>query len=369
MQSLNLFRESLEEPSVLQKLRGTPPKRNAFRELKNQLIDAEKLTDVDEDFVYSLEEKYGVDLQREFFHDLRKLYVKFITFFLLDEHASEEEIADVWHLKKIFGISGAEHERLFKKAAKATYQRSLISVLSDGEISDAERKHLDDLSVYLDLSQKAKDELLKSSAKNLVEYKLRRATADNRVSDRELAEIEQIQSNLGVNINYDGSTGDKLAFCRLIWQIENAELPEVDAGINLNKGEKCVLKTQADWSEHRTVTRRVRYSGPTLRIRIMKGVYWRAGDLAVSTKSEEILRYIDTAEVFITTKRIILQGETKSTSICLNKILDVTPHADGITVQKDAGRSPFLRLLNALDTSQEVEIFCATLCRVIRDYG
>lgn len=365
---LKLKREALEELTTFQKLRGGLPKRNAFRELKNQLVDAQRLVDVDQRTIDLLGRKYGFDLRKEFFSDLRKLYVDFITNFLADNSATEGEIADVWHLKAMFGISGDEHERLFKKASMTIYKRNVKDVIYDGKITDEEKKRLNDLSDYLDISDETTKEIFKSAAYDLIEYRTEQATDDRRLSDREMNEIDEIQSNLGVSIDFTGPLQSKLGFCRRLWQIEHGELPEIDAGINLYKGEKCILKTWANWSEYRTVTTRVRYGGLAFRVKIVKGVYFKAADYAVSRKTEDQLKYVDQVEVFVTTRRLILSGEKKSTTIRLNRILDVTPDSSGVIIQKDAGRSPFLEIKGG-ESLHDLEIFYAALCRIIRDYG
>ena len=65
------------------------------------------------------------------------------------------------------------------------------------------------------------------------------------------------------------------------WQLEHGELVPLDVGINLQKKESCFAARDVEWHETRRVTKRIKYSGPTARLRIMKGVYWRVGDIGI----------------------------------------------------------------------------------------
>ena len=146
---------------------------------------------------------------------------------------------------------------------------------------------------------------------------------------------------------------------RLYWQIHNGNLPVVDAGINLQKSESCHFHTQIDWFETRTITKRISYSGPTMRIKIAKGLYWRAGNLAIKPTTEDVLAKIDSGDLYLTGKRIIFMGSRGNKTIALNKILNFEVYSNGIEIQKDSGKSPFFGF------SDNIEIFSMLLGRII----
>jgi hypothetical protein len=166
---------------------------------------------------------------------------------------------------------------------------------------------------------------------------------------------------LGVTVHQDEATRNLLDKYRLYWLIDSGDIPEISVDITLTKNEKCHFVCRANWYEQRKITKRIRYSGPTLRLKMAKGLYWRMGDLGVQRVSEDIMAHIDSGNLFLTNKRIIFLGDNKSTNIKLNKIVDFTPYSNGVTIVKDAGRSPFLEF------SKDVDLFAMILKRVIRD--
>ena len=131
--------------------------------------------------------------------------------------------------------------------------------------------------------------------------------------------------------------------------------------INLQRNETCYFRAETGWHEYRRVTRRIRYGGPTVRLRIAKGVYWRMGDLGVQTGSDDVLTRVDSGSLFLTNKRLIFMGSRKNTTIRLSKILDFTPYKNGVEIQKSSGKSPFLEF------EQGVDVFCMMLGRVLGD--
>ena len=148
---------------------------------------------------------------------------------------------------------------------------------------------------------------------------------------------------------------------KLYWLIENGELPVKQVNINLQKSEVCYYYTNADWLENRTVTQKINYGGVGYRVKIMKGVYYRAGSVKVQRITSDQLLQLDSGSLYITNKRIIFVGLKKNTNIQLSKVLFVTPYSDGVRIAKDSGKSPILRV------SSNADILAMTLGRVIND--
>lgn len=148
---------------------------------------------------------------------------------------------------------------------------------------------------------------------------------------------------------------------RLYWLIENRELPAVSAGISLRRGEVCYGVSDADWYQLRTNTKKPIRSGPSLRARIMEGVGWRPRAASPQQITDDQMKRIDAGQVFLTNNRLIFQSKAKNISMPLKKIAGFTPYANGIEVQREAGRNTFLKL------PADVDLFALTLERVLRD--
>jgi hypothetical protein len=66
------------------------------------------------------------------------------------------------------------------------------------------------------------------------------------------------------------------------------------------------------------------------------------GDLALQPVSTDVLTRIDRSTLFLPSKRLIFTGWSKNTTIRLPRVLDFDVHDNGIRIQKDTGKNPFL---------------------------
>jgi hypothetical protein len=149
---------------------------------------------------------------------------------------------------------------------------------------------------------------------------------------------------------------------RLFYAIENGTVPAMDCDINLLAGESCHFQCPAQWHEYRSVTRRVNYSGPAVSIRLMRGVYYRAGSMSVQPIRSQELQLIGTGQLYITNKRIVFVGENKASTIRYNKVVTVNPYSNGVEIMKDAGKSPTIIL-----DSGHAELVYLLLCRLVSE--
>ncbi|MFN2312801.1 MAG: hypothetical protein ABR590_12240, partial [Spirochaetia bacterium] len=216
---------------------------------------------------------------------------------------------------------------------------------------------LNELADSIALPEKLASQIYAEVAGARIQRYLDGAISDQQLSPEEGEELRTITRNLRISATMDAATQRTLDRYRLFWQIENGEVPEIDAGINLFRGERCFFRCDTAWHELKQVTRRFNYGGPTMRIKIMKGVYWRAGSLGVQRVSEDVLKHLDDGVLFLTNKRILFMGQRKNKNIRLNRILDFDIYSNGVQIEKDAGVSPFLQ------TSADMELFGLLLGR------
>ncbi len=86
------------------------------------------------------------------------------------------------------------------------------------------------------------------------------------------------------------------------------------------------------------------------------------GSVGVQRVSEDVWQTIDSGKVYLTNKRLIFMGSKVNKTIRLNKILDINPFKNGIDIQKETGKSPFLEFSN------NVDIFSMILVRLMDEY-
>lgn len=70
---------------------------------------------------------------------------------------------------------------------------------------------------------------------------------------------------------------------------------------------------------------------------------------------------IHNGNLYLTNKRIIFTGSKKNSNIRFEKILSITPYADGVEIDKEAGKTPLLQL------AEKADVFCIILERLLRE--
>jgi hypothetical protein len=201
--------------------------------------------------------------------------------------------------------------------------------------------------------------ILGEKAKNLYEKFIDDALKDERLSIDEELELERIARSLGIDSKYSEYKIDDLNRYRLYWQIENGFLPILTSDIIIQKVETLHFRSNIDWLEQRRVTKQINYWGPVARIKIMKGVYYRIGSIGGQRVSEDNWQMIDSGVLYLTNKRLIFMGQKGNKTIPINKILDFKPFKNGIDIQKDSGKSPFLKF------EKNIDLFSMILARIM----
>lgn len=91
---------------------------------------------------------------------------------------------------------------------------------------------------------------------------------------------------------------------------EGLTLPSLPSESNFRpkKGELVYAAVPVIRKQMKSVTKRVRYGGPTARIKIAKGLYWRMGDVAYQQVKEDVLDTKGAGLLFITNQRLVFDA-------------------------------------------------------------
>lgn len=351
----------LTEPSLFGRLFGKQPKENAIIEINNLLAE-KHLKDITVEDVLKILEKYKVGLYTKHHNGVSSLYASYLRNCLLDKKITDDEINELKHLKRILHLNDLTIEEIHNQLASEIYKAEFEKAISEGRLNDSEKDFLMKLRNDLRLSDDIVTKIRNVSTKQLIQNFLDNAISDQRLSPDEEKELNAIAHSLDVDLKVGDNTQATLDKYKLFWQIENSEIPSLPVSINLQKNEKCYFQTQVDWLEQRRITKRINYGGPTLSIKIAKGLYWRTGSLGVQRVSEDVWTKIDSGTLYLTSKKIIFMGSKGNKSIQLNKILDFTAYKNGVDIQKETGKSPFLQF------DRNIDIFAMTLGRAIGEY-
>lgn len=148
------------KPTWSQRLFGRKPVQNAFVELLDTLRRAASPREVTADDVARIEAAYGIDIRAMFRSELVQTYRDYMLFCLTDRRLSDDELADLAHLSKLFGFDAATCEAIHRNVARRVYLRSVNEVLADGTIDASEREFLRRLREHLEIPQSIADNIL-----------------------------------------------------------------------------------------------------------------------------------------------------------------------------------------------------------------
>jgi hypothetical protein len=354
--------KSLKEPTFFQKILGKVPTENALIEINNLLFKHQPNVDkISVDNIISIANKYKINFNKKFKDSRKELFNSFLKYCLMDEKLEDSEILQLSHLKEILMLNEKDIEELITIETERIYEKHVKQAVSDGKLEDFEKENLEKLKKDLLISNEVADEIYGKNAKDILQKFIDGAISDERLSPEEEIQINEVSKSLGINLSMDEKSKTVLEKYKLYWQIENDELPTIISDINIQKSEKLHFSTYVKWLEQRTVTKRINYGGPTARIKIAKGIYYRTGSMGVQRVSEDIWQTIDTGQIYLTNKRLIFMGGKGNKTIALNKILDIKPYTNGVDIQKETGKSPFLEF------DDNVDLFSMILVRLMNE--
>jgi hypothetical protein len=283
--------------------------------------------------------------------------------FTRDHALTDDETAYQTYLRYLLNLSDRETATVQHEVLTARWRFVAGQALADAELTPAEREGVERLYTALRVPEAIHRTVWTELAAPLVRERLDKAIADRRLSPHELDDVRSYAKSLGiVEMQFDDEFQALIDRYSLLWRIENGQLPSIAVSITLQRGETCFWSGEAEWHELRTRTVRVNYSGPVASIRIMKGIHWRAGSVALSRVTREELRRLDGGTLYITNKRILLTGATKGYQLRYSGVLGIEVFSDGIRVEKASGRSPVLVL-------NDPEVPAAILAAVLAAQG
>ena len=353
-------KKELFRPNLFQRIFKQNPPENALIEINN-LLASKRIADVSVEEISAIGEKYKLNLYQTFQKNFLEMYAAQLKFALIDNKLTNDELDDLRALKEILGLQQFQVNSIHEKLAGEIYRRGVVSSVEDGKITKEEKKSLKKLEAELciskDLEKRISDEVKSTYVEQFIDGIIKKGS----YSPQEEEDVKILAKNLNYDLKISNSQQNTLNRLKLIWVIENGELPTIGVPINLTSNEKCFFTKAASWYQYKTVTQRVNYAGPTARIRICKGVSYRIGSARVQRVTSEVLSPIDAGTMYVTNKRVILLGARKTSSIRLNKIVSYTPYSNGIEIFKDTGKS----MTVTFDT--DMDIFNLLFSRILRE--
>lgn len=353
-------RKELIKPNFIQKILKKLPSENAVIEINNLLANNEEnIEKVTIDHIIEIGNKYKVNLKTKYKEIRIDLFKSYLKHCLNDSKLEEFEINTLRHIREVLILNEKDTDSIIRSETEKIYNHNVKDILSDGELDDEEKLKLEKLKNDLLIPENVANNIFSKNAKLTMQKFIEGVVSDERVSPEEEYQLNKIAKSLGFDLKVDEKSKAILERYKLYWQIENAELPEIISDINIQKSEVLHFKSFVSWKEYRKVTKRINYGGATARIKIAKGLYYKVGSISVKSVSEDILQTIDSGKIYLTNKRLIFMGSKGNKTIQINKILDITPFKNGIDIQKESGKSPFLEF------NENVDLFSMILVKLM----
>ena len=345
---MKLFeKKPLVEASFWQRISGSKNSLNAFIEFNNRLAER-GILGVEREDVLSICEKYKIeDWKKEFNEELRNSFVLAIGFFLSDSEISSSEVEELEHLAALLCITNEEKEKIYTSSGLKVYDELYAKFIVDELLSDDERAILLKIQDAFALKNESISTLIGKRITDFANGLIKKIIEDKRIGPGELEEFYSKCSSLGVNYSFQEESQKIIDGYKENWNLENAPLATIQVAMNLKKDEVCYYKTNVSWHELRKVTHGFSYGGPALRFKIMKGVSFRAGRMAVHRITTDEMTELDVGVLYVTNQRFIFDGLVRNNAWTFKTILAIEPYENGIRVEKEKGKSPVFQTLVA----------------------
>lgn len=337
------------KPSVFANIINKKPEINLVIEINNRLSSID-FTKISGNEIKEIFDGYKLTkVSNKISDGLVDLLNEFLYFHLGNFESPYNDFSSAKKFQNLLNIDDKRFIEAYNHVAESKTQKLLLDMVEDKEITDEEEKILDEWKIKLNISDDQVAEIFKPIGQQIVAKYINDITADERISPEEEANLTKLITGLKSTLEIDERSRSMLDRMKLMWKIENENLDPIATEIMLSKNEFCYFINNTDLFETRKITKRVSYGGPTVRVKIVKGVYYRAGNLGVKAQSEEELTFIDTGKLYITNKRLLFVGSKQNKPVQLNNIIDYKVYENGLEVSKDSGKSPFYKMTTNAD--------------------
>jgi len=348
-------RKSFDRPNFFQRLFRQVKRENAYVEINNLLADhpVEQITRQE---IRGILDKYGLekaDPQRK-----RELMKPMLAHVLIDGVIDEQEQQQLDHLCEILNLPREVVQELLHEMADELYSEAISAAIVNKHLSEKEQTELDALAHTLGLRPDETQAIAERQKKRFLEGQISEGLADALWTPEQEKEWGPTTPATDTKPSLSDRTVQLMNRYRRYWQLRFGPLPALDVPQELAKGEECYARLSAHWLVCLTDPKRYTRGGPEARNKMAKNFYWRSHKAGLSRMNDKNLQLRDQGELLITSRRLLFLGLEQPRSIRFAHIQDFVPFQDGVLIQREAGKHPYLRLKG---DSQEVPLLLERL--------
>ena len=256
-------------------------------------------------------------------------------------------------------LSAEQTAHVHLEHAGRIYQEQVDNAINAGRFTDDARQALQRLAKYLALSEDDARGIFMERVGRLLNERVRRMAANHKIAPDQEAALATFAEELGVNLVYDDKDRALLEKYRLLWRIEDGDIPEVPVPIALQHAEKCYFTAPVRWLEYLRRTTRVRYGGPSFRFRIVKGLLLARRRHGCSSRDKRRTHPDRQWSGLPDQQAPYPRGARQNASIPISSIIDFHTYRNGIEIEKATGKNPFLEF------SHDIPMFALLLRRLL----
>jgi hypothetical protein len=152
-----------------------------FEAIEDLLARAEGVRAVGVEAIRDMCEDLGVELRQKYLSDRKHLYRRYLAYCLEDQELSEQENADLEHLRSLLHLAMDDVVAVHDELAREVYGKAIQGVLEDLKLDPEEEAFLRRLRGELQLSEKAAGQLFAEGERSARDHVLRKASSRDRL--------------------------------------------------------------------------------------------------------------------------------------------------------------------------------------------
>jgi len=267
----------------------------------------------------------------------RDLWRSAFESFLVDGRLDRLEQDCLLRLRRLLDIGEDVALTVERDLTGTRFQRAMSAATADGQLTEAEFQQLRELATQLALDSRRINVNVRDTRRNLIPAHVTNILADGIASPDELAELERRLAEADATLSPELKAQVETASAR--WKTKFAPLTPISVSIALDPGEVCLLQAATTWSEMRK--RRVR------------------------GQSYDELVALESGSLYVTNRRALFKGTTKSSVLSFDDIVGFTTFLDSLRLERRKGKHIFFML--SQDEAQRVGTVFLRACN--RDTG
>jgi len=266
----------------------------------------------------------------------KKLYRFYLEKFIEDLSLEQDELDALVDIKEFFTVDDTSIIRLHRQFSENAVSRLARLRMEDRVLSHEERNEIGRFARLLNLEDAELQKIIVSNALKLYQAAITEVSSDRRVSPDEIAELEKLKRSLGLqesDLRITDDSKKQLHYFRLLWDVENGILPEVNAPVVLQKKEVSHFAVPAQLLVVKLMTTGYSAASSGWSIRVVKGLTYRFGQTrAHPIKQQVLLKY--PGVLVVTSKRVVFSATQKGFVAPFRSLDNFEPFEDGIGLQK-----------------------------------